>query len=127
MRTSLFAAALALLGLVIPAKAEAIVVVRARAFYHPVAVVAVAAAVTAPVYYAPPPTTVVVTSQPAPQPAAPPLTTQLPLNTTMWSLPSGCNTVASGPQTFYICGQNWLKAYPGVNGSPTYYGVVAPP
>lgn len=125
MRTSLFAAALTLLGLAVPLEAEAFVVVRARAFYHPVAVVAVAAAVAAPVYY--PPTTVVVTSQPAPQPAAPPLTTPLPLNTTMWSLPSGCNTVASGAQTFYICGPNWLKAYPGVNGSPTYYGVVAPP
>jgi hypothetical protein len=123
MRTSLFVAALALLGMAVPNHASAYVVVRAGVYVRPVAVVAVA-----PVYYAPPPTTVVVTSQAVPAPApAPALTTQLPLNTTMWTLPSGCSKVSAANQAYFLCGPNWLKAYPGVNGTPSYYGVVAPP
>jgi hypothetical protein len=127
MRTSLTAAAVALFVLAAPRPTLAYVVVRAP-IYHPVAAVAVVAVATRPVYYAPPPPTVVVTqpayAAPAPQP--PPLTTQLPVNATMWTLPSGCNKVSAAEQAFFVCGPNWLKAYPGANGS-TYYGVVAPP
>jgi hypothetical protein len=128
MRTCHFAAALALLGLAVPTPSAAWIAVRAP-IYHPMAAVAVVAVATRPVYYAPPPTVVVtqpVYTTPAPQPASPPLTTTLPVNTTMWTLPSGCNKVSAGEQTFFVCGPNWLKAYPGANGS-TYYGVVAPP
>jgi hypothetical protein len=126
MRTrqlAVFAPVLALL--LTPAHAAAVVVVRAR----PVAAVAVVAVATrpvyvapAPVYYAPPPT-VVVTAPPAPPPPA--STEKLPVNTTMWTLPSGCLTMSVGGQELFQCGPNYLKAYPSEKG--TYYAVVAPP
>jgi hypothetical protein len=128
MRTIL-AAALALLGLAVPLQAGAWFVVRAPMFYHPVAAVAVAAAVTAPYYYAPPPVYVapqVTYTTPAPHSAPAVITTKLPVNATMWTLPAGCSAVAAGSQTFHVCGPNWFKSYSGANGA-TYYGVVAPP
>jgi hypothetical protein len=122
MRLSLLAAALAAAALAIPLEAGAWVVVR-RGF-HPVATVAVVSAVTHPVYYAPPPTTVVVAAEPAP-PAAPPLTEKVPVNTTMWTLPSGCTPVSASGKSYFICGPNWLTAIKSDKG--TYYAVVAPP
>ena len=113
MRTShLSAPVLALAILAVPAGTRAWVVVRAR----PVVVVPVA-----PVYVAPVP---VVVAAPAPA-APPPLTDKLPVNTTMWTLPSGCTPVSASGASYFVCGQNWLKAIPSDKG--TYYAVVAPP
>jgi hypothetical protein len=61
----------------------------------------------------------------APAPAPPPSTTKLPVDTTMWTLPSGCLQVSKGGQTYHQCGPNWLKAYPSDKG--TYFGVVPEP
>ena len=117
MRTSqLASAALALAALAVPHHAQAWVVVRARP------VVVVAPVYAAPVYVAP--ATVYVAPAPAPPPA-PALTDKLPVNTTMWTLPSGCTPVSSSGTNFYVCGPNWLKAIKGDKG--TYYAVVAPP
>jgi hypothetical protein len=126
MRTSpLAAAALALAALATPEEARAWVAVRAPV-YHPHAVVVVAPApvyvAPAPVYVAPAP--VYVAPAPAPPPA-PVLTEKLPVNTTMWTLPSGCTPVSSSGGNFFVCGPNWLKAIPSEKG--TYYAVVAPP
>ncbi len=119
MRTRLAVAALALAGLFGPTAAAAIVVVRHPVYVHPVPVVVVA---PAPVYVAPAPVYVA----PAPAPPPPPvLTEKLPLDTTMWTLPSGCTKVSSSGSNFFICGPNWLKAIPSDKG--TYYAVVAPP
>jgi hypothetical protein len=114
------AAALAVAALGVPFNTDAWVVVRAR----PVAVVAVAPVYVAPVpvYVAPAP--VVVTPAPAP-PAAPPLTEKVPVNTTMWTLPSGCTPVSASGKSYFICGPNWLTAIKSDKG--TYYAVVAPP
>jgi hypothetical protein len=115
MRASHLAAALAVAALGVPLPASAWVVVRAR----PVVVVPVA-----PVYVAPAP--VVVTPAPAPAPpAAPPLTEKVPINTTMWTLPSGCTPVSASGKSYFICGPNWLTAIKSDKG--TYYAVVAPP
>jgi hypothetical protein len=116
------AAALALAALAVPLHASAWVVVRAR----PVVVVPVAPVYVAPapVYVAPAP--VVVTPAPAPAPpAAPPLTERVPVNTTMWTLPSGCTPVSASGKSYFICGPNWLTAIKSDKG--TYYAVVAPP
>jgi hypothetical protein len=107
------AAALALAALAVPLHASAWVVVRAR----PVVVVPVA-----PVYVAPAP--VYVAPAPAP-PAAPPLTEKVPVNTTMWTLPSGCTPVSASGKNYFLCGPNWLTAIKSDKG--TYYAVVAPP
>ena len=100
MRTRHLAAALAsavLAALAIPVEASAWVVVRAPVYVHPVAVVVV----------------------------APALTEKLPVNSTMWTLPSGCTAVSSSGANYFVCGPNWLKAIPSDKG--TYYAVVAPP
>jgi hypothetical protein len=115
MRTSHLAAALALAALAAPSEARAWVVVRAR----PVVVVPVA-----PVYVAPVPVYVAPAPAPAPPPA-PALVEKLPVNTTMWALPSGCTPVSSSGSNFFVCGPNWLKAIPSDKG--TYYAVVVPP
>jgi len=54
-----------------------------------------------------------------------PLTEKLPINTTMWALPSGCTQVSSSGASFFVCGQNWLQAIQSDKG--TCYAVVAPP
>ncbi len=123
MRTSPVVAALALAALIAPSAASAVVVVR-HPVYRPVAVVAVAPVpvyvAPAPVYVAPAP--VYVAPAPAPPPA---LTEKLPVNTTMWTLPSGCTKVASSGISYFVCGPNWLRAVQSDKG--TYYAVVAPP
>jgi len=120
MRSSpLTAAALAVATLAVPTGATAWVVVR-----HPVAVVGVVAVATHPVYVAPAP--VVVVAAPAPTPAPPPpLTEKLPVNTTMWTLPSGCTPVSASGASYFVCGPNWLRAVQSDKG--TYYAVVTPP
>ncbi len=110
-------AALALSTLATPREARAWVVVRAGPVYvapRPVVVVAPAPVVVvpAPAYaYPPPPPN--------------PLTTQLPINTTMWALPPGCNAVSVAGQLYYQCGVNWMSPHMGPQG--TYYSVVPPP
>jgi hypothetical protein len=122
MRTShLAAAAVVLTALAIPSGARAWVAVRAPVYVRPMPVVVVA---PAPVYVAPAPVYVAPAPAPAPPPA-PALTEKLPLNTTMWALPSGCTPVSSSGASYYVCGPNWLKAIPSDKG--TYYAVVAPP
>jgi hypothetical protein len=113
MRTSTLAVTAALALVAIPTSARSWVVVRAR----PVVVVPVA-----PVYVAPAP--VVVVPAPAPAPA-PTLTEKLPVNTTMWTLPSGCTPVSASGASYFVCGPNWLRAVQSDKG--TYYAVVAPP
>jgi hypothetical protein len=120
---SLLSLALAAATLTSPFAARAWVAVRV----HAVPVVVVHPVPPPVVVVVPAPTTVVVTPPPAQAvPKPEPLTTKLPIDTTMWTLPSNCTKVAAGNQTYWVCGENWLKAYPGPNGS-TYYGVVAPP
>jgi len=120
MRTRrLVVAALALALLAVPREARAWVVVRAA----PVVVVRPAPVVVvtpAPVVVVPAPPVQVA---PAPDPSL--LTTKLPINTTMWALPPGCNAMTVGGQAYYQCGVNWMKQYTSGNG--TYYGVVPPP
>jgi hypothetical protein len=103
MRTGQLAAtaALALAALAAPLDVQAWVVVR-----HPVAVVGVVAVAPAPA-------------------GAPPLTEKVPVNTTMWTLPSGCTPVSASGTSYFLCGPNWLRAVQSDKG--TYYAVVAPP
>jgi hypothetical protein len=121
MRTrTLAVVALAMATLAVPLAADAYFVVRLR----PVVVVPIAPVYVAPVYA----TTATVYVEPAPAPApkpAPALAEKLPVNTTMWTLPSGCTPVSSSGSNFFVCGPNWLKAIPSDKG--TYYAVVAPP
>jgi len=111
------AVALALAALATPLDGRAWVVVRAAPIYvapRPVVVVAPAPVVVvpAPVYaYPPPPPN--------------PLTTRLPFNTTMWTLPPGCNALSVSGNPYYQCGVNWMRPYQSANG--TYYSVVPPP
>jgi len=121
MRTNhLAAVALAMAGLAVPLNARAWVVVRAAPVYYaprPVVVVAPAPVVVVappPVYYPPPP-----------PPPPNPLTTYLPINTTMWALPPGCNAVSVAGNAYYQCGVNWMRPFEGANG--IYYSVVPPP
>jgi hypothetical protein len=120
MRKSLLAVPLAVAALAAPRGAAAVVVVRHPVYVAPRPVVVVA---PAPVVVAPAP--VIVT--PAPPPPAPPpsATTALPVNTTMWVLPSNCLKVAVSGQTYYQCGPNWMRPLPSEKG--TYYAVVPPP
>ena len=122
MRTRSLAALLALGALAASRDARAWVVVRAPVYVAPMPVVYVA---PAPVYVAPAPVYVA----PAPANVAPPpppaITTKLPVNTTMWTLPAGCTPMQVLGQDYYLCGVNWMKKYVGSSG--TYYGVVAPP
>jgi hypothetical protein len=121
MRTShLAVVAVTVAALGAPLQARAWVVVRAR----PVVFVPMAPVYVAPVYATT--TTVYVDPAPSPTPqAAPAITEKLPVNTTMWTLPSGCTPVSSSGTNFFVCGPNWLKAIPSDKG--TYYAVVPPP
>ena len=99
--------------------ASAVVVVR-HPVYHPVATIARVAVVAAVV--AKPPAT------PPPPPSAPPpppVTTPLPMDATMWVLPSGCLKIALKGEPLYQCGPSWLKQQQSDQGP--YYQVVPPP
>jgi len=112
------AVALFLVALTFPGAAAAVVVVRHPVYVAPRPVVVVAA---------PPPTTVVVTTSSVPPPAPPPpaLTAPVPVNTTMWVLPSGCMKVSVKGQALYQCGPNWLQQLQSDKGP--YYAVVPAP
>jgi len=113
----LAAIAFAVAAAATPPAARAWVVVRAAPVYvapRPVVVVA-----PAPVYVVPAP----VYAYPPPPPN--PLTTPLPINTTMWALPPGCNAVQVAGTAYYQCGVNWMR--PVASASGTYYSVVPPP
>jgi len=99
--------------------ASAVVVVR-HPVYHPVATIATVA-VVASVASKPPAT-------PPPPPSAPrppAVTTPLPMNATMWQLPSGCLKIAVKGEPVYQCGPSWLK--PQQSDQGLYYQVVPPP
>jgi len=119
MRTRLLAVVGLLAALAGPATAKAVVVVRVR----PRPVVAVAAvAVVVVVATRPPPST------PPPPPSAPPppaVTSPLPIDSTMWVLPSGCLKVSVKGEPFYQCGPSWLKQQQCDKGP--YYQVIPPP
>jgi hypothetical protein len=112
----LAAAALALAALATPLDARAWFFVRARPVYVVPAPVYVA---PAPVYVAPAPVYV------NPQEIPNVLTTKLPIGTSMWTLPNGCNAMTVNDQAYYQCGVNWMKMFFGSEGA--YYGVVPPP
>ena len=99
--------------------ASAVVVVR-HPVYRPVAAVAtvavVAAVVSKPPATPPPPPS-------APRPPA--VTTPLPMDSTMWVLPSGCLKIALKGEPLYQCGPSWLKQQQSDQGP--YYQVVPPP
>ena len=99
--------------------ASAVVVVR-HPVYHPVATIAtvavVAAVVSKPPATPPPPPS-------APRPPA--VTTPLPMDSTMWQLPSGCLKIALKGEPLYQCGPSWLK--PQQSDQGPYYQVVPPP
>ena len=120
MRIRRLAAAVLLVGLANPGPAAAVVVVR-HPVYHPVATVAAVAVVVAIVSKPPP-------STPPPPPSAPPppaVTTPLPIDATMWQLPSGCLKVSVSGQTYYQCGPSWMVQQTSDKGP--YYQVVPPP
>lgn len=120
MRTNRFAVAVLLAALTSPGPAGAVVVVR-HAAYHPVATVA-AVVVVAAIVSKPPPST------PPPPPSAPPpppVTSPLPIDATMWQLPSGCLKIVVGGATYYQCGPSWLA--PQTCDKGPYYQVVPPP
>ena len=120
MRTRSHAAAAALTALFAPAATLAWVVVRAPVYVAPRPVVVV---VPPPVVVAPAP---VYVPPPQPQPPPPPPSTAvLPVNTTMWVLPSGCLKVAVKGETLYQCGPNWMRQLQSDKGP--YYAVVPPP
>ena len=99
--------------------ASAVVVVR-HPVYHPVATIATVAVVAAVV--SKPPAT------PPPPPTAqrpPAVTTPLPMDSTMWVLPSGCLKIALKGEPLYQCGPSWLKQQQSDQGP--YYQVVPPP
>ncbi len=99
--------------------ASAVIVVR-HPVYHPVATIAtvavVAAVVSKPPATPPPPPS-------APRPPA--VTTPLPMDATMWVLPSGCLKIALKGEPLYQCGPSWLK--PQQSDQGPYYQVVPPP
>jgi hypothetical protein len=99
--------------------ASAVVVVR-HPVYRPVATIAtiavVAAVVSKPPATPPPPPS-------APRPPA--VTTPLPMDSTMWVLPSGCLKIALKGEPLYQCGPSWLKQQQSDQGP--YYQVVPPP
>ena len=120
MRTSRLAAVAVLAALALPRPASAAVVVR-HPVYHPVAKVVAVAVVVAVVSKPPPPT-------PPPPPSAPPpaaVTTPLPIDATMWQLPSGCLKLTVNGEIIYQCGPSWLKPQKCDQGP--YYQVVPPP
>ena len=120
MRTRPLAIAFMVATLTNASPTAAVVVVR-HPVYHPVATVAAVAVVVAIVSKPPPPT-------PPPPPSAPPpppVTTPLPIDATMWVLPSGCLKMIVNGETIYQCGPSWLMPQQCDKG--TYYQVVPPP
>ena len=121
MRTGLLALVALLATLIGPAPAAAVVVVRHPVYhpvYHPVAAVVVVAAIVSK----PPPST------PPPPPSAPPpppVTAPLPIDATMWQLPSGCLKIVVSGATYYQCGPSWLAPQQCDKGP--YDQVVPPP
>jgi len=99
--------------------ASAVIVVR-HPVYHPIATIAtvavVAAVVSKPPATPPPPPS-------APRPPA--VTNPLPMDSTMWQLPSGCLKIAVQGEPVYQCGPSWLKQQQSDQGP--YYQVVPPP
>jgi hypothetical protein len=119
MRASPLVVACILTAMAAPDTARAVVVVR-HPVYHPVATIATVAVVAAVV--SKPPAT------PPPPPSAPPppmVTMPLPMDSTMWQLPSGCLRLSVSGQTLYQCGPSWLKQQQSDRGP--YYQVVQPP
>jgi hypothetical protein len=51
--------------------------------------------------------------------------TPLPVDATMWVLPSGCLRLSVKGETLYQCGPSWLKQQQSDRGP--YYQVVPPP
>ena len=110
-----------------PGTATAVVVVRHPVYHpvyhpvhHPVAAVATVAVVVAVVSKPP------ATPPPPPSAPRPPMvTTPLPINSTMWVLPSGCLRLFVSGETLYQCGPSWLKQQQSDQGP--YYQVVQPP
>jgi hypothetical protein len=120
MRTASLVVSGLLAALAVPGNAEAVVVVR-HPVYRPVAA-AVVVGVIVVVATRPPPAT------PPPPPSAPPppaVTTPLPIDATMWVMPSGCLKVSVSGETLYQCGPSWLKQQQCDKGP--YYQVVPPP
>jgi protein TonB len=104
----------------VPGTATAVVVVR-HPVYRPVAAVVTVAVVVAVVAKPPP-------STPPPPPSAPPpppVTTALPIDATMWTLPSECLKVTVSGEVLYQCGPSWLKQQQCEKGP--YFQVVPPP
>jgi hypothetical protein len=124
MRNLPLAAILSLAALLAPPAAQGWVVVRAPVYVAPRPVVVAPAPVyvaPAPVYVAPAPVVV----EAAPPPPPPAATEKLPVNTTMWTLPSGCLKVSVNGQELFQCGPNWFRALASDRG--TYYAVVPAP
>jgi hypothetical protein len=120
MRIHHLAVGVLLMAMICPGPAGAVVVVR-HPVYHPVARVATVAVVVAIVAKPPP-------STPPPPPSAPPpppVTTPLPIDATMWQLPSGCLKITVEGQTYYQCGPSWMV--PQKSDQGPYYQVVPPP
>ena len=119
MRVRPLVVAFLLAALAAQGTASAVVVVR-HPVYHPVATIArvavVAAVVSKPPATPPPPPS-------APRPPA--VTTPLPMDSTMWQLPSGCLKIAVKGEPVYQCGPSWLKKQQSDKG--TWYLVVPPP
>ena len=92
--------------------ASAVIVVR-HPVYHPVATIATVAVVAA------------VVSKPPSAPRPPAVTTPLPMDSTMWQLPSGFLKIALKGEPLYQCGPSWLK--PQQSDQGPYYQVVPPP
>jgi|GEM_PF-6950586 len=119
MRANTLVVAVLVATLAVPGSAAAVVVVRTRGFrpFVPVATVAVVATVAS----RPPPT-----PRPAPSvPRPPPVTNPLPIDSTMWVLPSGCLRLSLRGETFYQCGPSWLRQAQSEWGP--FYFVVPPP
>jgi len=119
MRATPLAVASVLAALAAQGTASAVVVVR-HPVYRPVATIATVAVVAAVVSKPP--------STPPPPPSAPrppAVTTPLPMDATMWQLPSGCLKIAVKGEPVYQCGPSWLKQQQSDQGP--YYQVVPPP
>jgi hypothetical protein len=120
MRTIFLAVAVLLATVTSSGPTKAVVVVR-HPCYHPVATV-MAVAVVVAVVSKPPPST------PPPPPSAPPpppVTTPIPVDATMWVLPSGCLKMTVNGETYYQCGPSWMVQQQCEQGP--YYQVVPPP
>jgi hypothetical protein len=119
MRINRLAFAALLVSITLPEISLAVVVVR-HPVYRPVATAVVVAAVVV-VATRPPPSTPPPPSAPRP----PAVTSPLPIDSTMWQLPSGCLKLSVSGETYYQCGPSWLKPQQSDRGP--YYQVVPAP